>query len=262
MGDGGVRSSTFRPTRYALLTLDSQIPRHIGIIMDGNGRWARRQNRPASFGHRAGVRAIKRVLDACEKLGVNVLSIYAFSTENWSRPRTEVRALMRLFHETMQREIEEMHRRGVRIVVSGRRDELSPRMRDRIEEAVRLTAANTNGVLNVCLNYGGRAEIVDAVKKLVSEGAEASHIDEESIAARLYNPDLPDPDLIIRTAGEKRVSNFLLWQSAYAEMLVTETLWPDFDVDDLKAALAEYASRVRRFGGRPDEEVTARAAAK
>jgi undecaprenyl diphosphate synthase len=169
---------------------------------------------------------------------------------------------MRLFHETMQREIEEMHRRGVRIVVSGRRDELSPRMRDRIEEAVKLTASNRNGVLNVCLNYGGRAEIVDAVKKLVAEGVEANQIQEESIASRLYNPDLPDPDLIIRTAGEKRVSNFLLWQSAYAEMLVTETLWPDFDVDDLKAALADYASRVRRFGGRPEGEVTAQAAVK
>src|SRR3982074_3232781 len=239
--------------RYAVLTLDSQVPRHIGIIMDGNGRWARRQNRPASFGHRAGVRAIKRVLDACETLGVNILSIYAFSTENWSRPRTEVSALMRLFHETMQREIEEMHRRGVRIVVSGRRDELSPRMRERIEEAVKRTAANKNGVLNVCLNYGGRAETVDAVKKLVADAVLADQVDEVSIASRLYNPDLPDPDLIIRTAGERRVSNFLLWQSAYSEMLVSETLWPDFDVEDLKAALADYAARVRRFGGRPED---------
>jgi undecaprenyl diphosphate synthase len=242
-----------------VLTLDSQVPRHIGIIMDGNGRWARRRGRPASFGHRAGVRAIKRVLDACEKLGVNVLSIYAFSTENWSRPRAEVRALMRLFHETMQREIDEMHQRGVRIVVSGRRDELSSRMRERIEEAVKRTAANKNGVLNVCLNYGGRAEIVDAVKKLVVDGVVADQIDEVSIASRLYNPDLPDPDLIIRTAGERRVSNFLLWQSAYSEMLVSETLWPDFDVEDLKAALADYAARVRRFGGRPDDEVAAQA---
>src|ERR1700704_3103076 len=248
--------------RYAVLTLDSQVPRHIGIIMDGNGRWARRRGRPASFGHRAGVRAIKRVLDACEKLGVNGLSIYAFSTENWSRPRTEVRALMRLFHETMLREIDEMHQRGVRIVFSGRDDDLSPRMRDRIAEAVNRTAANKNGVLNVCLNYGGRAEIVDAVQKLIAEGMPAGQVDEAGISARMYIPELPDPDLIIRTAGEKRVSNFLLWQSAYAEMLVTETLWPDFGVDDLKAALAEYASRVRRFGGRPDEEMTARAAVK
>ena len=221
--------------------------------MDGNGRWARRRRHPASFGHRAGVRAIKRVLEGCEQLGVEVLSVYAFSTENWSRPRAEVRALMRLFHETMQREIDEMHRRGVRIVVSGRRDGLSQRMRDRIDEAMARTARNTNGVLNVCLNYGGRAELVDSVRRLVEEGVPPDKIDEAAIASHLYNPDLPDPDLIIRTAGESRVSNFLLWQSAYSEMLVTDTLWPDFGVDDLKAAIAEYNSRVRRFGGRPEE---------
>jgi undecaprenyl diphosphate synthase len=240
--------------------LDSQVPRHIGIIMDGNGRWARSRNRPASFGHRAGVRAIKRVLEGCEQLGVHVLSVYAFSTENWTRPRAEVRALMRLFHETMQREIEEMHRRGVRIVVSGRRDELSGRMRERIDEAIARTAANRNGVLNVCLNYGGRAEIIDAVRRLLADGLPPDQVDESAIATRLYNPDLPDPDLIIRTAGEHRVSNFLLWQSAYSEMLVTETLWPDFDVDDLKAALADYASRVRRFGGRPEAEAALQSA--
>ncbi|TMD34365.1 MAG: di-trans,poly-cis-decaprenylcistransferase [Chloroflexi bacterium] len=225
--------------------------------MDGNGRWARRRGHPASFGHRAGVRAIKRVLEGCEELGVHALSVYAFSTENWSRPRAEVRALMRLFHETMQREIDEMHRRGVRIVVSGRRDGLSPRMRDRIEEAVARTARNTNGVLNVCLNYGGRAELVDAVRRLVKEGVPANQIDESAIASRLYVPDLPDPDLIIRTAGESRVSNFLLWQSAYSELLVTETLWPDFGVEDLKAAIADYNSRIRRFGGRPEHELAA-----
>jgi undecaprenyl diphosphate synthase len=220
--------------------------------MDGNGRWARRRGHPASFGHRAGVRAIKRVLQGCEDLGVKVLSVYAFSTENWSRPRAEVRALMRLFHETMQREIDEMHRRGVRIVVSGRRDELSPKMRERIDEAMERTAGNQGGVLNVCLNYGGRAEIVDAVRKLIEDGLAANSVDEASITARLYVPDLPEPDLIIRTAGERRVSNFLLWQSAYSEMLVSETLWPDFDVPDLKAAIADYASRVRKFGGRPE----------
>ena len=225
--------------------------------MDGNGRWARRRGRPVSFGHRAGVRAIKRVLEGCEELGVDVLSVYAFSTENWSRPRAEVRALMRLFHETMQREIEEMHRRGVRIVVSGRREGLSPRMRERIEEAVARTARNTNGVLNVCLNYGGRAEVVDAVRRLVADGTPPDRIDESAIAAHLYNPDLPDPDLVIRTAGESRVSNFLLWQSAYAEMYVSETLWPDFGVEDLKVAIADYSSRVRRFGGRPEDEIRA-----
>ncbi|MFI5282226.1 MAG: polyprenyl diphosphate synthase [Candidatus Dormibacterales bacterium] len=234
--------------------MDPHVPRHIGIIMDGNGRWARRQNRPASFGHRAGVRAIKRVLDACETFGVEVLSIYAFSTENWTRPRAEVRALMRLFHETMQREIDEMHRRGVRIVVSGRRDELSSRMSQRMDEAMNLTRQNRHGVLNVCLNYGGRAEIVDAVRTLVADSTPASAIDEAAISARMYQPELPDPDLIIRTAGERRVSNFLLWQGAYAEMLVTDTLWPDFGADDLKAAIDDYAARVRRFGGRPAED--------
>jgi undecaprenyl diphosphate synthase len=233
--------------------VDSQVPRHIGIIMDGNGRWARRRGRPASFGHRQGVKAIKVVLQACEDLGVHTLSIYAFSTENWTRPRAEVRALMRLFHETMQREIDEMHRRGVRIVVSGRREDLSARMRERIEEATRRTANNRNGVLNVCLNYGGRAEIVDAVKKLIDDGVSRDDIDEAAISARMYVPDLPDPDLIIRTAGERRVSNFLLWQGAYAEMLVTDTLWPDFGAADLKAAIDDYASRTRRFGGRPEQ---------
>jgi len=222
--------------------------------MDGNGRWARRRGHPASFGHRAGVRAIKRVLQACEDFGVHALSIYAFSTENWARPRAEVRALMRLFHETMQREIDEMHQRGVRILVSGRRDELSARMRARIDEAMALTANNKNGVLNVCLNYGGRAEIVDAVRKVIKDGVPESDVDVAAISARMYQPDLPDPDLIIRTAGEHRVSNFLLWQGAYAEMLVTETLWPDFGADDLRAALDDYASRIRRFGARPDSE--------
>ncbi|HEV2141592.1 MAG TPA: polyprenyl diphosphate synthase [Candidatus Dormibacteraeota bacterium] len=235
--------------------MDSQVPRHVGIIMDGNGRWARRRGRPASFGHRAGVRAIKRVLQACEDFGVHALSIYAFSTENWSRPRPEVRALMRLFHETMQREIDEMDRRGVRILFSGRRDDLSPVMNKRIDEAMARTADNTNGVLNVCLNYGGRAEIVDAVRRLMKDGVAAAAVDEADISMRMYQPELPDPDLIIRTAGERRVSNFLLWQGAYAEMLVTETLWPDFDADDLKAALDDYASRIRRFGARPESEI-------
>ena len=221
--------------------------------MDGNGRWARRLGKPASFGHRAGVKAIKRVLNACEELGVHILSIYAFSTENWTRPRAEVRALMRLFHETMQREIDEMHRRGVRIVVSGRAGDLSSRMRERIDEAMLRTAGNTNGVLNVCLNYGGRAEIVDAVRKVVIDGLRADQVDEAAISARMYNPELPDPDLIIRTAGERRVSNFLVWEGAYAEMLVSETLWPDFDAVDLKAALDDYAHRKRRFGGRPED---------
>jgi undecaprenyl diphosphate synthase len=233
------------------------VPRHIGIIMDGNGRWARRRNRPHSFGHRAGVRAVKRVMYACEALGVDVLSIYVFSTENWARPRAEVRALMRLFDETIQREFDELNERGVRVLVSGRQDDLSPRMRERIADVERRTAGNRRGVLNICLNYGGRAEIVDAVRALVASGVAPDEVDEEAIAAHLYHPELPDPDLVIRTAGESRMSNFLLWQCAYAELHVTETLWPDFDAEDLKRAIADYQTRVRRFGGRPDLEAAA-----
>ena len=229
-------------------------PRHVGIIMDGNGRWARRRARPHSFGHRAGVRALKRAMYACEPLGVKVLSAYTFSTENWGRPRAEVRALMRLFHEAIQREIDELDERGIRIVVSGRRSELSQRMQERIVAAEERTADNQQGVLNVCMNYGGRAELVDAVRDLVRSGVAADQVDEDALRARLYHPELPDPDLIIRTAGESRMSNFLLWESAYSELYVTETLWPDFDEADLRKAVAEYQSRVRRFGGRPELE--------
>src|SRR5207248_591497 len=163
------------------------VPRHVGIIMDGNGRWARLRGRPHSFGHRAGVRAIRRVLGGCEKLGIHVLSVYAFSTENWSRPRAEVRALMRLFHESMRRGLDG---RGIRIIFSGRQESLSPRMRDKIMEAVARTAGNPRGVLNVCLNYGGRAEVVDAVRALISDGIRAEDLDEGAIQARLYHPEL------------------------------------------------------------------------
>ncbi len=232
----------------------SAVPYHVGIIMDGNGRWARGRNRPHSFGHRAGVRAMKRVMYACEEMGIKVLSVYAFSTENWARPRAEVRALMRLFHEAIQRELDELDERGIRLVVSGRREELSDRMRQRIDAAEARTAANSHGVLNVCLNYGGRAEVVDAVRRLVADGVPAAEVDEAAMAARLYHPELPEPDLIIRTAGEKRMSNFLLWQSAYSELYLTDTLWPDFDRANLELAVADYAGRVRRYGGRPDLE--------
>jgi undecaprenyl diphosphate synthase len=232
------------------------VPAHVGIIMDGNGRWARRQRRPASFGHRAGVRAIKRVMYGCEELGVKVLSVYAFSTENWSRPRGEVSALMRLFSETLDREFAEIQERRIRIIVSGRREGLSSTIRRRIDQVVAETAGNTLGVLNVCLNYGGRAELVDAARGLVADGVAAEEVDEAAIASRLYAPGLPDPDLIIRTAGEQRMSNFLLWQSAYSELFVTETLWPDFDVPHLQEAITDYQGRVRRFGGRPDAETS------
>src|SRR5215469_1745723 len=186
-------------------------PRHVGIIMDGNGRWARQRKRPHSFGHRAGVRAIKRVMYGCEELGVEVLSVYTFSTENWSRPRAEVRYLMRLFHEAFRRELDEIDEHGIRVVVSGRLAELSLAMQRQIADAEARTADNRHGTLNICLNYGGRAELVDAARAVIASGIRPDQVDEGVLAAHLYHPDLPDPDLIIRTAGESRISNFLLW---------------------------------------------------
>src|SRR5438309_344828 len=177
------------------------VPRHVGIIMDGNGRWARSRGRPASFGHRAGARVVKTVMGGCEELGIEVLSIYAFSTENWTRPRREVGFLMRLFHDTLDREFAEIQERNIRVIFSGRRDELDQRMRRRMEDAEAKTTRNTAGVLNVCLNYGGRAEVVDAVRAAVGEGKTGPELDESTIAAHLYQPWLPEPDLIIRSAS-------------------------------------------------------------
>jgi undecaprenyl diphosphate synthase len=218
--------------------------------MDGNGRWAKLQGRSVNYGHRAGVRAIKRVMYACDDLGVKVLSIYAFSTENWSRSRREVGGLMRLFEVTVREEFDELNERGIRVFISGRKDGLSPRLAAMLDEVQEKTRENRQGTLNVCLNYGGRAELVDAARRLAADGVPAADIDEAAVAARLYVPGLPDPDLVIRTANESRLSNFLLWQSAYAEFYVTPTLWPDFDKPHLEEAIAEFQKRERRFGGR------------
>jgi len=225
------------------------MPRHIGIIMDGNGRWARQRGLRRSAGHRAGIQSIRRVMAAADEAGVHCLTLYAFSTENWSRPRQEVATLMRLFEQTLQAEVDELHQNGVRIRVIGRREQLSSRLQKLVEEAERRTAENLTGVLNVAINYGGRAEIVDGVRRLAASGADLSRLEEADLAGALYTAGLPDPDLIIRTAGEMRTSNFLIWQAAYAELYVTETYWPDFDAAHLKAALADYSARVRRFGG-------------
>jgi undecaprenyl diphosphate synthase len=228
------------------------LPRHIGIIMDGNGRWARQRGLRRSAGHRAGIQAIRRVMEAADTAGVHCLTLYAFSTENWSRPRQEVATLMRLFEQTMQAEVDELHRNGVRIRVIGRRQQLSKRLQKLVGDAERRTEANLTGVLNVAINYGGRAEIVDGVRQLAASGADLTQLEEADLAGALYTAGLPDPDLIIRTAGEMRTSNFLIWQAAYAELYVTQTLWPDFDAADLRAALADYSARVRRFGGVPE----------
>ncbi|MGA2872584.1 MAG: polyprenyl diphosphate synthase [Candidatus Dormibacteria bacterium] len=225
------------------------LPRHIGIIMDGNGRWARRRGLPRGAGHRAGIQAIRRVMEAADAAGVHCLTLFAFSTENWSRPRGEVASLMRLFEQTLQVEVAELQRNGVRIRVIGRREPLSPRLQRLVAEAERTTEDNQAGILNVAINYGGRAEIVDGVRKLAASGADLARLEEADLAGALYTAGLPDPDLIIRTAGEMRTSNFLIWQAAYAELHVTQTLWPDFGAADLRAALADYAARDRRFGG-------------
>ena len=254
-----------RPPRPAAVPPPSrpELPRHVAIIMDGNGRWARRRRLPRIAGHKAGVGTIRPVTEECNRLGVHILTLYAFSTENWSRPRTEVAALMRLFSETIDREIDELDAEGIQLRILGRREELGGRLRAKIEQAEARTAQNTGNILNVAINYGGRSEIVDAVRDLAASGVDLSGLEEADLSGALYTTGLPDPDLIIRTAGELRISNFLLWQAAYAELYVTETLWPDFGREDLQNALRGFAERERRFGAveppEPPAEVAPRA---
>jgi undecaprenyl diphosphate synthase len=228
------------------------VPTHVAIIMDGNGRWARRRHRPRLEGHRAGLKAIRRVMEACDDLGIPILSLYAFSTENWGRPRAEVQGLMRLFSQTLDREIDELSERGVQVRITGRRDGLDQRLLRKIEWAEQTTARNDRRILNLLINYGGRAELVDAVRNIVAAGTRPDEVDERLIAGNLYRPDLPDPELVIRTAGEQRISNFLVWETAYSEFHFTETLWPDFDLADVKQALAAFEARERKFGGLGD----------
>jgi undecaprenyl diphosphate synthase len=236
----------------AALPVDAHddVARAIAIIMDGNGRWARQHGLPVSEGHRAGTRALRRTVEAAIDLGVGSLTIYAFSTENWARSEEEVGALMEIFGETIERELPDLCKQGVRVRFIGRRDRVPADLRARMAELEAETAANARLHLWVALNYGGRAEIVDAARRLVADGVPADEVDEAALARRLYAPELPDPDLLIRTSGERRISNFLLWQLAYAELVFVDTLWPDFGADDLRAALEEYAGRRRRFGGR------------
>lgn len=225
------------------------IPKHIAIIMDGNGRWAQRKHLPRGVGHRAGERNLHRIVRASADLGVQALTVYAFSTENWNRPETEVNGLMALFMDASERETRNLHKNGVRVRHVGSMSGVNPRLREAIERAVDLTRNNTRITLNVAFNYGGRAEIADAVRRIVSDGIPPENIDESTISRYLYTADLPDPDLVIRTAGEMRLSNFLIWQCAYSEYYATPTLWPDFSEDDLHEAVEAYASRCRKFGG-------------
>lgn len=228
--------------------MTAAVPRHLAIVMDGNRRWARRRHLPAIAGHRAGVDTIRRTLRAARERGVEYLTLYSFSTENWTRDEEEVGALMSLLEETIRRETKTLVEDGVRLMVIGRLHELSDRLQKAIAGAITATAGGKRGVMTLAFNYGGRAEIIDAVKKLVRDRVAEDAVDEHAIATRLYAPEHPDPDLLIRTGGELRVSNFLLWEVAYAEMWATEVLWPDFSVNDLDQALNSYAHRERRFG--------------
>src|SRR5438128_2324481 len=228
-------------------------PEHVAIIMDGNSRWARERLLPRVMGHKAGIETIRRVAESADRRGVRVLTLYAFSTENWSRPRDEVDALMSLFSETIRREVDELARRGIELRFSGRLHELSPALQDQMRQASARTRIGARAVLNIAINYGGRREIVDAVRDLAHAGADLTQLDESSLADHLYTRGLPDPDLVIRTAGEMRLSNFLLWQAAYSEFYSTQTLWPDFGQADFDEAIASYQRRQRRFGARPEE---------
>jgi undecaprenyl diphosphate synthase len=229
------------------------MPQHVAVIMDGNGRWAQSRHLPRVAGHRAGVKAAREIIETCARLKLPCLTLYAFSLENWRRPQTEVDFLMRLLREYLKRELPEIHKNNIRLVVIGRSSQLPDAVRSDIEEGMRLTAGNTGMKLVVALNYGGRAELVDAFNAMLahakSNGVEQFRADEQSISDYLYTAGLPDPDLLIRTSGEMRVSNFLLWQIAYAEIYVTETLWPDFSRERLLEALVDFQKRERRYGG-------------
>ncbi len=229
-------------------------PAHVAVIMDGNGRWAQARGLSREEGHDAGTQNIRMIIEYFADLGVRYLTLYAFSTENWGRPKDEVDGLMRILDSVIEREVEELHRNGIRVVHIGRLDALSPELQSRVGDAIELTAGNTRMTVAIAFNYGGRSEIVDAVRRIVEDGVAADEIDEALITSYLYTAQMPDPDLVIRTAGEVRLSNFLLWQSAYAEYYSTPTLWPDFGKQEIDCALAEYRQRHRSFGSTPPSE--------
>jgi len=237
-----------RPSLKELHPNITRVPHHVGIVMDGNGRWAQARGLPRIAGHKAGTENIRRVLRAATDFGIQVLTVYAFSTENWGRPEDEVRGLMRLLAQRIRRETKDLHAEGVCIRHSGRLDGVSPRLAKQIQDAVALTCDNQRIIFNVAFNYGGRAEIVDAVRHIMRDGHTPETVTEALISRYLYTGDLPDADLIIRTGGEYRLSNFLIWQAAYAEYYATPTYWPDFDEAELAAALEAYSQRERRFG--------------
>jgi undecaprenyl diphosphate synthase len=225
------------------------VPNHVAIIMDGNGRWARQRGLSRMAGHRAGTENIRQVIERFADYGVKYLTLYAFSTENWSRPRLEVQGLMRILGRVIKRETNHLHENGIRLMHLGRLDGLSPTLQRQVLDAIELTKHNDRMILCIAFNYGGRAEILDAARRLMTNGLSPDELEEGLFSSYLYTADIPDPDLIIRTAGEMRVSNFLLWQGAYAEFYSTEVYWPDFDSEDIDQALLAYSQRKRRYGG-------------
>jgi undecaprenyl diphosphate synthase len=249
---------------FEKLDLD-RLPRHVAVIMDGNGRWAQQRHLPRVAGHRSGTKTARSTIETCARLKIEALTLYAFSVENWRRPKTEIDFLMQLLREYLRREMPLLQKNDIRMRFLGRTDELPKGVQDDVRDAMERTAANKGMVLCVALNYGGRAEIVDAMNAILAEQnghAGRAAITEESLAQHMYTNGLPDPDLLIRTSGEMRVSNFLLWQIAYAEIFVTETLWPDFTRARLLEALVEFQKRERRYGGiregQPDTHKSAR----
>jgi undecaprenyl diphosphate synthase len=226
-----------------------RIPRHVAIIMDGNGRWAIQRGLPRLAGHRAGTENLRRVIRTTVEFGIKYLTIYAFSTENWGRPPEEVQGLMRILEDVIDKELNELHKEGVQLRHIGRLDGLAPRLQEKVLDAMDLTKNNDRLIMNIAFNYGGRDEIVQAIQRIIKDGVPADQVTDDLVGQYLYTAGVPDPDLIIRTSGELRVSNFLIWQAAYSEWYITPTFWPDFDKGEYRRALEAFANRDRRYGG-------------
>ncbi len=229
-----------------------KVPTHVAIIMDGNGRWAKQRHLPRQAGHRAGAENIRRIINACVEFNIKILTIYAFSTENWGRPEREVRALMKIISRVIDQELDELHAQGVCLNHLGSMSGVEPGLQERVRHALELTKDNDRLILNVAFNYGGRAEILHAVRQILADGISPDELTEELFSSYLFTRGLPDPDLVIRTSGELRISNFLIWQAAYAEYYPTPTYWPDFGREDLYEAIVAYNQRERRFGLVPE----------
>lgn len=226
-----------------------KMPLHVAIIMDGNGRWAISRGLPRLAGHRAGTENLRRIIRASVEFGVKYLTIYAFSTENWGRPPEEVQGLMRILEDVIDKELKELHEEGVQLRHIGRLERLAPTLQEKVLDAIEVTKDNSRLVLNIAFNYGGRDEIVHAIQQMIEDGVSANEVTDELVSRYLYTAGVPDPDLIIRTSGELRVSNFLIWQAAYSEWYITPTYWPDFDKEEYYHALEAFAQRDRRYGG-------------